>query len=148
MRLLPGSQQGHERSGGIRVQPAFTRGQELPLTPAVCHKGPEPGRGHGQPPSFPPSLSWGKGNKSGDFVSPLLNTNVRAEEEAVSSPLSPLSHSGPSQPCCVGSPSIWQGSFAPGLQINSPTAKMHGCSPLAFYIFGSLYSELLRYFSI
>lgn len=54
-----------------------------------------------QPGLLPPSLSRGKVNKSGDFVSPLLNTYVRAEEEAVRSPLSLLSHSLVPLSCAV-----------------------------------------------
>lgn len=149
MWLCPGSQHGHERIGGIRVHSAFTRGQELPLTPAACHKGPELRREHGPASSLPPSLpQLGKSEQKRGLClpSPEYQRQGRGGGSELSTVTS-LPFPGPSQLRYVGSPSIWQGSFALGLQINSLVATIHGCTPLAFYVFESLYPELLRHFS-
>lgn len=126
-------------AGHPRPPAPSARDRSFPWHQLSATKGLELGRGQGL--SLPPSLSWGKVNKSGALIFSLLSTNVRAKEEAVSSPLfTPLLLSGPSQ---LGSPNTCQDSSALGLQINSLTA-IH-CNPLAFYLFGSLCSEIRNF---
>lgn len=134
-----------KEAGAPASSGAFTRGQELPPAPAVCAtKGPARGRGHGL--GLPPPSAEAKGTKRGLCLpSPQYQCQGQAGGSELST-VTPLPLSGPSQLCCVGSPSIWQGSFAPRLQIKPLTATIHGCNPLAFYIFGSLHSELLGHF--
>lgn len=126
----------------------FILGEELPLTPAVWHKSPgawQEAQPLSQPPSLPPSLSWGKGNKSRDSLSPLLQYPCQGQGggyEQSSFTSLPLSHLGCAM-CAVLSP-LWQERFALGLQIWSLTAIIHGLSPLTFYFFWPLSSKILR----
>lgn len=71
----------------------FIWGAELPLTPAVWHKGPGAQQGHRASPGLPPSAEANKWTKARIFSPLCLNTKVRPKEGAASSSLSPLSHS-------------------------------------------------------
>lgn len=130
---------------------AFIQGEELPLTPAVWHKGPRArwgARPLARPPSLPPSFGWGKqANKSGDFLSPLPQYWCQDQEGGSElSSFTSLPLSGPTWDHAMWAvlPPIWQERFTPGLQIRSLTATIHSLSPLAFYFFWPLSSKLLR----
>lgn len=142
-RLVPGITGLLLRNAALPWFPAgpwkeqgIQQGQELPsLTPAVCHKG--PGAWQGPQLGLPPSL---QGNKRGDLASPRRNSTVRAEEEAVSSPLSPLSQPLVPLSCAV------QTLLPSGRALLHWDFRSNRCTPLAFHVFAALYSELLRHF--
>lgn len=123
---------------------AFRRGEELPLTPAVCHKGPTARRGT-RPLTRPPSAEADKRTKAGAFSPLCLNTDVGAKEKAASSPLAPISRS----PVPLGAvlrwavlPPLRQERFVLGLQVRSLAATALAFVPFTF--FRSLSSKAVK----
>lgn len=96
MRLRSGSQSGHERSRASASTCAFIRGAELPLTPAVWHKGPRAWWGARPltpfPPFLPPSLRLRQTSEQKQGLSlPSASTPMSGPRRGQQAPLLHLS---------------------------------------------------------
>lgn len=122
---------------------AFRRGEELPLTPAVCHKGPA-ARRRTRPLTGLPRLRRTSEQKRGLSLpsASIPTSGPRRRQRALLFRRSPALRSR-SGPCYVGSPpSPLTREICAGT--SDPITCCHGLSLLAFYFFRSLSSKAVK----